>query len=257
MSIDLHANRVAHLRRYYRPLMEGYVYVIQFSSGMTKVGHAKDLNKRLAQHEKEARNHAVTISYRWSSPAHTGWVANERALINFCAEQYGQAASGNEYFMGADFAELVEYAQTLAFEPLTQEALDAAVQTSMSMESTFGSVQHVEPEVMRGPWMAARLTDDQAAVLRHQMARDDWQERKAEKRASRQRHREQEQAYLAFIREQGTPTIEISYDSDADRWRASCSTCGEFTCQLGGRAGQEKALRARDIHLAEVHDESP
>lgn len=202
--------RHAHLDRYYRREMQGYVYVIEFSTGMVKVGMAKNIARRIGQHEKEARNHAATIAHSWISDAHTTWEANERSLISFCSKRFGAPASGSEYFMAADFNVIVAYAQTLDFPELTAEQVGHKVRERL--ETEMNRATSPEAQARRNRIAAglpadeaacqalfnrlASMTDEEAAEMRHRVARSEWLERKA----AIVRRREQWAAWVAYLR---------------------------------------------------------
>jgi hypothetical protein len=202
--------RRAHLDRYYRREMQGYVYVIEFSTGMVKVGMAKNVAKRMAQHEKEARNHAATVARSWISDAHTTWEANERSLISFCSKRFGAPTSGSEYFMAADFDAIVGYAMTLTFPELTDEQVDGEVQERLETEMNRASSPEAQArrnriadglpadlaEAQALFDRLASMTDEEAAAMRHRAARQEWLDRKA----SRKQWREQWSAWVSYLR---------------------------------------------------------
>lgn len=196
--------RVEHLRGYYRPQLEGYIYVIEFSSGTVKVGKAKDVAKRLGQHAKDARNHGITIVRSWRSPVHTSRNENEQRLIAFCWEHFGHPVSGEEYFASADFDVIVQFAAMLSFPTLRPEDLDRRVAEyvygEQASERDLVAQQRrnrVEAGLPADPaesqasldWFDS-LTDEEAeeigAAIRRRMARQDWLERKAERNRMRE-----------------------------------------------------------------------
>lgn len=96
-----------------------YIYVLQFASGVVKVGTTRNAAQRLRQHAVSALQHGGSIVSHWVSQPHGGAAANEQALIGFCAER-AERTTGNErgeYFSGLDYAPVVEFAKTLLFEP--------------------------------------------------------------------------------------------------------------------------------------------
>lgn len=112
MSTTPESNAVAE----YRARTDQHVYVVAFDSDVVKVGRAKSATSRLHQHAKDARNHGHSITAQWVSPRHQAYKENEAALISFCSEHWA-ASSGKEYFAGADFDSVVEYAQGLRYMP--------------------------------------------------------------------------------------------------------------------------------------------
>lgn len=87
-----------------------HVYVIEFSSGVIKVGQTRDLARREMDHEQGAQNHGHFIVRSWATDAHADWKANEQALIDFCTARFGSPIRGREYFAGTDFGAVVEFA---------------------------------------------------------------------------------------------------------------------------------------------------
>lgn len=95
---------------------KGYLYVLQFSTGSIKVGQTVDLQRRLADHRRDAHAFNVAITDYWVSPAHQGYLANERLLIAFCGHVSRRAKS--EYFHGIDLATVREFAAGLVADAL-------------------------------------------------------------------------------------------------------------------------------------------
>lgn len=102
---------------------EGWIYVIEFSSGTVKVGctgrnGAPTGQRRIDQHRREAARHGVTITRQWLSPPHSAWEANERALIEHCLDAGSTRVGGsNEYFTSLDFDQAAAFAAHLAGDP--------------------------------------------------------------------------------------------------------------------------------------------
>jgi hypothetical protein len=58
-----------------------FVYVIQFSSGVVKVGYTRNPAQRLKQHADAAKRHGGGIAKYWVSQPHAQANENERCLI--------------------------------------------------------------------------------------------------------------------------------------------------------------------------------
>lgn len=101
-----------------------YLYVIEYSTGVVKVGQTRDLDKRMASHATMALAHGAKILRRWTSPAAGSPRAAEAAVISFCRKRWTTQA-GAEYFAGANYCEIVEYAQDAALCVGGTEPLDA------------------------------------------------------------------------------------------------------------------------------------
>lgn len=124
---EMHRRRI--IRQY-----SGFVYVVQFSTGLLKVGQSSNVVTRLKQHRDAARRQHQEIAESWSSPRHTTFSENEDRLISFCLKQYGPAAHGKETFDRANFAEVVAYAKSLAFPALTDEAIASRMRNEDNRE---------------------------------------------------------------------------------------------------------------------------
>lgn len=97
-------------------MISGYVYVIAFDDGTLKVGRSQDAEIRLRTHGQTAKGFGLSVTGKWSSPEHVGWVENEAAL-KALAEELGGVCRGDEWFTGVDFGELVARAANLKFSP--------------------------------------------------------------------------------------------------------------------------------------------
>ncbi len=111
-----------------RTLVVGYIYAIQFSTGVTKVGRTSDPWTRYDQHRSAAETFGVSITRHWVSPLHNRFERTERRLVETALElSTGQIRT--EYFLGIDFDELLaEVAQM--FDDFAHLILPASVQPS-------------------------------------------------------------------------------------------------------------------------------
>jgi hypothetical protein len=91
----------------------GHVYVIQFSTGVVKVGKAVNPESRIGDHRHNAAVHNISITDGFVSVAHPGHSKTERELIKFCAHHGTRTAAGNEYFTGIDFEAACSFADEI------------------------------------------------------------------------------------------------------------------------------------------------
>lgn len=80
-----------------------FLYVIEFSDGVVKVGETSNFQKRLASHKSENEKIALRTVFR--SFCAECFELKERDLILFCNKNY-TLYSGNEYFKNADYDEI-------------------------------------------------------------------------------------------------------------------------------------------------------
>lgn len=110
-------------RDYVLRLHSGHVYVVLFSTGALKVGQTKDAAKRSRQYAYAAGQQGSFVTKTWTSPRHTTVDENEQNLISFCLKRYGEPIQGREAFAGADFDEVVTYAESLSCPAMTDEEI--------------------------------------------------------------------------------------------------------------------------------------
>jgi hypothetical protein len=99
---------------------DGYLYVVEFSTGAIKVGQTINLKQRLAKHRRDAEAIDVAITDYWYSEPHRQYEVNEKTLLRYCA-RLGRKAK-NEYFHGLGLGTASAYADRLA----SRESREAA-----------------------------------------------------------------------------------------------------------------------------------
>ena len=94
--------------------IRGHLYVLEFSDGSIKVGHANEPGKRIIS---SARNIAgrchVTLTQRWVSEAHEGNEMNEKRLNHWTCRSGRPVFGFRGVFTEVSFAETVKAAQLL------------------------------------------------------------------------------------------------------------------------------------------------
>jgi hypothetical protein len=93
---------------------DGYIYAIEFSMGVVKVGCTNNPWARVWQHGQAVAHFGGTITRAWFSAAHRDWRGNERTLLETAAET-GDRVNGSEYFRGGDFGAVLDAAAGLDF----------------------------------------------------------------------------------------------------------------------------------------------
>ncbi len=112
-----------------RAAIGGYLYVVEYSSSLIKVGRTVDPRTRLSVHRQLGEAFSVTIARTWLSPVHESFTKTEKVLIGLAAAQCS-ASPLAEYFHGVDFDLLVEQANAIPFDVLDLDAHIAAVKTA-------------------------------------------------------------------------------------------------------------------------------
>lgn len=84
---------------------------------MVKVGKTSNFKSRLTTHAKDAKVHGHSVLRTWESPLHSNHSESEAALISYCSGRW--QALAREFFQGADFDEVVVFAEDLTFEAAT------------------------------------------------------------------------------------------------------------------------------------------
>jgi hypothetical protein len=102
--------RAAIVRRRVQAITDdGHVYVVEFTSGVVKVGKSTRPTDRLASHAKYAQIHGGDIRQSWISERHHGCSDTERKLIDLC-KMRGEVVFGKEYFRGISFRAARDFA---------------------------------------------------------------------------------------------------------------------------------------------------
>lgn len=96
------------------PAELGHIYVVEFATGIVKVGKTSSPTRRIRAHGRAAAIHGTEIANCWISQPHQNWSTNERQLIQFCASRGTQVAGRGEYFRGVSFADASQFAEALA-----------------------------------------------------------------------------------------------------------------------------------------------
>lgn len=126
-KIAAHTARSRELRQQMRREFDpGYIYVVQFSTGVVKPGKAVDPENRLAHHARLAEFHGAPVVRSWVSEYHLGISKTERRLLRFC-EATGRQLSG-EYFTSLLFDSAREYGQRVVYGALLRTHLDWMVE---------------------------------------------------------------------------------------------------------------------------------
>ena len=130
MTIDL-ASIPEHKRS---PGEDGYVYVLEFSTGIVKVGKTRNPRARIATHVDDARKFGATVDQLWLSEWHENYSENERLLLHVLGA--GSVEHGNEY-LRVNFSDAVELAKGLTFRVLTEPERTARDEASRLRSEKF------------------------------------------------------------------------------------------------------------------------
>lgn len=100
----------------------GYVYVIEMSNGITKVGRTANPSKRMEQHLRQAGPFELKIARLWLSIAHRDPVQTEKLLLGY-GRQHAASQVLDEYFKGLSFKATVRYASEVPFTPIDEDEI--------------------------------------------------------------------------------------------------------------------------------------
>lgn len=120
----------------------GQLYVVEFTSGVLKVGKAVRADSRIATHALHARIHRGDIARSWASGRHAGYDETERRLISGC-KRLGQNAFGREYFRGVDFNTVCELAGRVVLDSQRRAYLDQLITAADGDLSTTWQDAHL------------------------------------------------------------------------------------------------------------------
>lgn len=100
----------------------GYIYVIEYSTGVVKVGRTVDPATRFKHHRQFAEVFDAVFTRTWLSPLHGNYKANEVLLLGH-AKQLSTRMVVKEYFHGVDFDQLVALADSFAIDVVTPRSV--------------------------------------------------------------------------------------------------------------------------------------
>jgi hypothetical protein len=117
----------------------GHLYVLEFSDGSVKVGHANTPGKRVISSAREVAGRCgVRLTRRWVSPVHGGSQDNEKKL-NHWACCCGRPVFGfRGLFTEISFTEAVKSAQALIDNQDLELLLSSPVNIRDLFPGTFG-----------------------------------------------------------------------------------------------------------------------
>lgn len=91
----------------------GNLYIIEFSTGVIKVGKSSTNGSRERRHRVLAESMGIDVTRSWSTPEIVETDLLERVLIKFCS-RYGVCRGGSlEYFSGLDFDNVQKFTEAL------------------------------------------------------------------------------------------------------------------------------------------------
>lgn len=118
----------------------GYVYIIQFENGVTKVGKSKNPTSRMRSYSSYCGQAKTKSVKEWVSPILENSNNEEQCLIKACL-YFGKKAHGNEWFKGVDFEELVAHTklfmEVASHEFLENEKIEDSKKINMVVDALF------------------------------------------------------------------------------------------------------------------------
>lgn len=116
-----------------------YIYVIEFDSGLIKVGRTSRPQQRITSHKGNVYNISrAEIINQWVSCEHTNPGENERKLISYCEVKSKKTGKRSEWFNNVNFADVVSYAEGLFYDqtPRARNNPEIAIK---ALEQIFGN----------------------------------------------------------------------------------------------------------------------
>ncbi len=125
--------------------MNGFIYAINFSNGVVKVGSTYKPDSRLRSHTGDAAAFGHEVLESWLSDAHEDYLISEQHLI----AQMGFLACGRnrrEYFHGVNWLQVLRVAKTVVHNVVT------GIPTAVPLEHgrfTMADVSLMHPQFAR------------------------------------------------------------------------------------------------------------
>jgi hypothetical protein len=143
----------------------GYLYVLELTSDLIKVGIAGAPVIRLRTHSYDLRKKGITILRQWVSPKHAEAYPNEDSLIAACERLGGIHQNGREWFTGLRFDDVVTAASALPFT-------DCSGDGAMAIEEARANLSEIAAQVrlLRKAVMLTRRGNKQVAIVPAELA---------------------------------------------------------------------------------------
>lgn len=94
----------------------GYVYVLEYENGATKIGHSSNPSQRVGTHDGYARVFERRLVRCWLSPPCHWHKLHEQVLLAKATEWAGEPVLGGEWFLRLDVDRLLTLAQGFDYE---------------------------------------------------------------------------------------------------------------------------------------------
>lgn len=125
----------------------GYLYALEFSNGVVKLGRATDPADRIVEHCRVAYCGLYTLNRGWVSDGHEDCVPIERIWKGWAAEHAAEVR-GFEYFLGLDFDAAVSKARTFNYTQVATAPPWGAAPAALSEKTatTSAGCGHCRPQ---------------------------------------------------------------------------------------------------------------
>ncbi|HWB36857.1 MAG TPA: hypothetical protein VHA75_12605 [Rugosimonospora sp.] len=140
----------------------GYLYAIEFTDGMVKVGTTSEPIKRIGSHARMGSRFGVGVGRVWISPPHADNFKTEAELV-FVASRLASGVRHREYFTGCQFDLLVGQARQISFPPIDAEASQARARDLIEVAKSVWRQANEESE--------ASASDDPLASMNRVIGR--------------------------------------------------------------------------------------
>lgn len=114
----------------------GYLYVIQMSDGMIKVGRTRRKDDRLSAHRTFAKNAGVLVVKHSFSQLLTDINEKEMQLISFC-QKNSTACRSREWFDGVNYNEVCNF--MMSFAPATEYEINNLISLKSKAEEKMAN----------------------------------------------------------------------------------------------------------------------
>ncbi|MGY1672177.1 hypothetical protein [Geodermatophilus sp. SYSU D00710] len=163
MSVTPHWSQWPHRKRALDPA--GYLYVIEFSLGVVKVGETNTPQARASFHERDVARFGGTMTRWWLSDLHLNYRENEAELIA-AGRRLGRLLGGSEYFADCSFDDLVAVAQRLQAASPIERPGDETAETPPHVQARQARVQELRARGLTQRQIAQALQVSLATVCR-------------------------------------------------------------------------------------------